>query len=88
MIITIGFVCALGWVVGVWVPWYIAAGLNVMAMLSWLKSDGKGVSDIVSNMLLSVFCIIVSLSCFIFGDNTFAQIGKFLVMLFTGNTYE
>ena len=84
MIITIGFVCTLGWVVGVWVPWYIAAGLNVMAMLSWLKADVNGLEGLITLMLFSVFCIITSLSSFIFGDTTFTQIGYFIVTLFTG----
>lgn len=81
MVITIGFVCLIGWIVGVWLPWYIAAGLNILAMISWCKSD---VSGIAGNMLFSVFCIIASLSCFIFGDTTLIQIGEFIVMLFTG----
>jgi len=77
MVITIGFVCLIGWIVGAWVPWWIVAAMWCGYGVKLYLSKQSGLENVTSDFLLGMLLIIATVSGFIFGDMT-------IVMLFTG----
>jgi hypothetical protein len=84
MIITIGFVCLIGWVLGAWVPWWIVAAMWCGYGLKLCLSKQSGLEGVIGSFLWGILLIIASVSGFVFGDVTFMMIGNWLVMMFTG----
>jgi len=84
MIITIGFVCLIGWVVGAWVPWWVIAAMWCGYLIDLCRSKESSLEMIIASVPWGIFLIITSLSGFIFGDVAFIDIWEFIVMLFTG----
>jgi len=84
MIITIGFVCLIGWLVGAWVPWWVVAAMWCGFGINLCLSKQRGLDSTIGGFMWTILLIIVTLSGFIFGDVTFIDIWEFIVMLFTG----
>jgi hypothetical protein len=84
MIITIVFVCLMGWVVGVWVPWWVVASMWCGYGVKLCMSKQSGLDNAIGDFLWGILLVIASVSGFIFGDVTFVDIGDWLFTVFTG----
>jgi hypothetical protein len=84
MIITIGFVCLIGWVVGVWVPWWIVAATWCGYGINLCLSKQSGLDQLLGSFLWGILLITASVSGFIFGDVAFVDIWNWLAKVFTG----
>lgn len=84
MIITIGFMCIVGWVIGAWLPWWVIAAMWCGYGINLCLSKEVGVNQLLGNFLWGILLITITLSGFILGDVTFTMIWDWLVMVFTG----
>ena len=84
MVITIGFVCLIGWLVGAWVPWWIVLVMWCGYLIDLCRSKESSLELIVDSVPWLIFLLITSLSGFIFGDVTFVDIWEFVKMAVSG----
>lgn len=74
------FMCIaiMGWILGVWVPWW---GVCILIGLTIWKLNKVG--DL-GSCALALLTFVSTISCFINGDVTLTQVGEFISVVFTG----
>lgn len=78
------FMCIaiMGWIFGVWVPWWgvcILIGLTI-----WKLNKVGNLGDVLGSCVLALLTFVATSSCFINGGVTLTQVGEFISIVFTG----
>ncbi|AHK11495.1 hypothetical protein S140_88 [Shewanella sp. phage 1/40] len=84
MAVSIVLVAMIGWLIGVWVPWWVVAAMWCGYGINLCLGKQSGLDGVIGSFLWGIILITATVSGYIFGDVTFAMIWDWLVMVFTG----
>ena len=72
----------MGWLAGVWLPWWVLLCIYVGCGLAMINT--RGLSSVIQNISIGFFCCVSLAVGFVFGEVTLLQVGIFIKMAFTG----
>ncbi len=85
MILFFAFSCIIGWLLGIWLPWYGILIASIALVVNEIRLDRCGLDGALVAISAFACSAIMVLVGFISGDVSFSQIGGFIAMLFTGS---
>ena len=85
MILFFGALAAIGWIAGIWLPWWAIVAIMMGVALSVYKGafDG-GLEAIPKAVGTQVFCTFMLMIGFISGDTSISDIAELVKLVFTG----
>ena len=71
-----------GWLAGVWLPWWLLLCVYLGCGLALINT--KGMSSVKQNIAIGFFCCVSLAVGFVFGEVTILQVGSLVKVAFTG----
>ncbi len=85
MILFFGVLAALGWIAGIWLPWWAIVAIMIGVALSAYKGAFDGGLESIPQVLgVGVFCAFMVLIGFLSGDTSISDIAEVVKLVFTG----
>lgn len=85
MILFFTLLVALGWIAGIWLPWWAIGAILMGVALSAYKGAFDGGLEAIQKVLgAGAFCVSMVLIGFASGDTTVSDIAEVVKLVFTG----